>query len=374
MFRLIFYGSWTLVHVYVFWRLITIPGIVNRVSRKALLATGAAVWVIGIVRRYLDDIGLEALERPLELFAMNWLGILFLVFFVLLVADLATLFGLFFRRHLYTIRATALALGLVLAALAFIQASRPPMITELEIKLESLPAEHDGLEVVVISDTHLGAFIDADWLKARVDQINALQPDLVFLLGDVFEGDYPLDDPDAMQEALRDLDPPLGVWAVTGNHELHGGYDASIRFLEDAGIVVLRNEWREVLPGMAVGGVDDGGHGESTGEAAARIRRVLDSVPVNAATILLTHRPRKVEEAASAGAELMLSGHTHGGQVWPFSYLARLANPLFVGRYEIGNMTAFVTRGAGTWGPRMRLWSPGEIVKIVLRSDRSPIL
>ncbi|MBD3332970.1 metallophosphoesterase, partial [candidate division GN15 bacterium] len=300
---------------------------------------------------------------------MNWLGLLFLVFFVFLVADLGTVFGLVWRSHLQTIRMTALVLGLMLAGLAFMQASRPPKTTEIEVRLEGLPPEHDGLKIVAMSDTHVGAFINADWLQARVEQINALEPDLVLLLGDIFEGDYPLDDPEAIQQALRSIGAPFGVLGVTGNHELHGGQEVSVQFLEEANIEILRNEWRQVLPGLAVGGVDDGGYRESREEAVDRIRRVLDSIPADGATILLTHRPRMIEEAEAAGVELMLSGHTHGGQIWPFSYLARLANPLIAGRYEIGTMTAFVTRGAGTWGPRMRLWSPGEIVRIVLRPD-----
>lgn len=369
MFRVIFFSAWTLVHVYVLWRITTIRAITDRVSPAALLVAGALLWATGIVRRYLDDIGLEALERPLELFAMNWLGLLFLVFFVFLVADLGTVFGLVWRSHLQTIRLTALVLGLFLAGLAFIQASRPPKVTEIEVRLAGLPPEHSDFELVALSDTHLGAFIDADWLQARVAQINALEPDLVLLLGDIFEGDYPLDDPEAIQQALRSIDAPFGVLAVTGNHELHGGPMMSVQFLQEANVNVLRNEWRQVLAGLAIGGVDDGGYRETGEEAVDRIRRVLDSKPSDAATILLTHRPRMINEAESAGIELMLCGHTHGGQIWPFSYLARLANPLIAGRYEIGTMTAFVTRGAGTWGPRMRLWSPGEIVRIVLRPD-----
>lgn len=369
MFRVIFFSAWTLVHLYVLWRLTTIRVITDRVSPTVLVIAGALLWATGIVPRYLDDIGLETLERPLELFVMNWLGLLFLVFIVFLVADLTTVFGLLWRSHLQTIRLTALVLGLLLAGLAFIQASRPPGVTEIEVRLARLLPQYDGLKVVAISDTHLGAFIDADWLQARVAQINALEPDLVLLLGDLFEGDYPLEDLDTVQQAFLALNAPLGVLGVTGNHELHGGQEMSVQFLEEANIDILRNEWRQVLPGLAIGGVDDGGYGETREEAADRIRRVLDSIPSDAATILLTHRPRMIDEAESAGVELMLSGHTHGGQIWPFSYLARLANPLIAGRYEVGTMTAFVTRGAGTWGPRMRLWSPGEIVRIVLRPD-----
>lgn len=364
---MIFFSSWTLVHFYVFWRLTSIPFIVKRLSRKFIVTAGSFLWAIGILQRYVDEFGMEVLEQPLELFIMNWLGILFLTFFAFLVADIITLYGLLFRQYIVTIRTAALVAGILLSTIAFVQGMRPPVVNSLEVRIDGLPSAYDGLVIVAVSDMHLGAFIDGDWLRARVEQINALQPDLVLFLGDIFEGDYPLQNPGKIQQALRDLEPPLHVWAVTGNHEMHGGTEASIRFLEEADVHVLRDEWVEVSPGLSVGGVDDGGHRESVGGAASRITRVLESIPPETASIFLSHRPRMLEDASAAGVDLMLSGHTHGGQIWPFSYLVELANPLLEGRYEFAGMTAVVTRGAGTWGPRMRLWSPGEILRIELR-------
>ncbi|MBD3403418.1 metallophosphoesterase [candidate division GN15 bacterium] len=372
MFRLIFFTSWTLLHLYVFWRLATIPLINNRVSAWLVAAVGAVLWGIGVVNRYLDDIGLHALEPPVDLFVMHWLGILFMLLVGMLAADLISGFGLLFRTHLATIRTAGLTLGLLLVLTALVQGLRPPVITEYELPLRNLPAEHDGLTAVVISDTHLGILIDADWLQARVEQVNALQPDLVLMVGDIFEGDYPLAGKDDIRTALSRLTPPHGVWAVTGNHELHGGQEVSVRFLESAGIRVLRNEWVKILPGLAVGGIDDGGHGESRDGASARVRRVLNATPPETGAIFLSHRPRMVRHAADEGIGLMLSGHTHGGQIWPFSYLVGMTNDLMYGRYQIDSMTAIVTRGAGTWGPRMRLWAPGEIVRITLRSPAAP--
>lgn len=368
VFRIIFTAGWTLLHVYVFWRLTTIPYVTTYIPRTTVLIIGAALWAVGLSRRYLDDIGLEALQSPVELFVMNWLGTLFLVFICLLVADLVTLFGLLFRNQVPVIRGVALVIGILMAATAFVQALRPPVVNTYEVTLEGLPVEHDGLIVAVISDTHLGEFIDADWLAARLEQIKAMEPDLVLMLGDMFEGDSPEERQERIKNLLGGLNPPLGVMGVTGNHERHGGLDASVRFIEESGVNLLRNEWVEVVPGLAVGGVDDGHGRESRSDASDRIARVLDGSVPEAATILMSHRPRMVNEAASAGIDLMLCGHTHGGQIWPFDYLSATANPLLEGRYEIDGMTAIVTRGAGTWGPRMRLWTPGEILRIILRS------
>ena len=171
-----------------------------------------------------------------------------------------------------------------------------------------------------------------------------------------------------MMHLFHNLSAPLGVWGVTGNHESHGGLDSTIQFLEEAGVHMLRNQWSELEPGLVLSGIDDG-HGRGpTSDTASEIRRALSGRPLSGATIFLSHRSQRAEEVAAAGVGLMLSGHTHGGQLWPFSYISGLANPLLAGEYIINGMPVIVSRGAGTWGPRMRLWYPGEILRIVLRS------
>lgn len=368
MFRIIFLSAWTLLHLYVFWRVISIPAVVKCVSRRILVVIGAVLWVVGVSRRYLDEIGLGAAKEGVEVFVVNWLGVLFLVACGLLVIDIVTLFGLALRRQVYRLRLAGLAVGMALVVTAFVQGFRAPVVTGYEVRMTGLPTEYDGLVIAVLSDTHLGGLIDGEWLAERIEQINGLQPDMVLMLGDMFEGDSEAERQEVVRRALQELDPPLGVWGVTGNHEMHGGLDATVLFLEGAGVQLLRNEWVEPAPGLAVGGVDDAGYGGLS--VHEQMMRTLAARPAGAAAIFLSHQPRMVDEAAAAGIELMLSGHTHGGQIWPFSYLVGRINPLLEGRYEIGEMTVIVTRGAGTWGPRMRLWSPGEILRIVLRRQQ----
>lgn len=298
---------------------------------------------------------------------MDWLGILFLMFTCLLVVDLFTLFGFGFRHYVPALRGAALAAGLVLSAIALVQAARTPYVHEYEIKMAGLPAEDDGLVVAVISDLHVGALIGEDWLAERVAQVNAMRPDLVAVLGDVVEGDDVNDGNARVVSLLRSISAPLGVWAVTGNHEGHGGVREGISFYDECGFQSLHNEWAEVRPGLAIGGVDDGGHGMSAGGSVERIKQTLAAKPSGEATLFLSHRPMGAEEAAKAGVGLMLAGHTHGGQIWPFTYISGLANPLLVGKYDIDGMPVIVSRGMGTWGPRMRLWSRGEILRITLR-------
>jgi len=169
---------------------------------------------------------------------------------------------------------------------------------------------------------------------------------------------------------LRGLSAPLGVWGVTGNHESYAGMDSSVRFFEESGIQMLRNRWNVVRPGLALGGIDDPGHfGSSPAGGDDRLRQVLADKPIGDVTIFLSHRPQSAEVVAKAGVNLMLSGHTHGGQIWPFTYISALANPLLEGRYDVNGMPVIVCRGTGTWGPRMRLWARSEIIRLTLRSQ-----
>jgi len=183
------------------------------------------------------------------------------------------------------------------------------------------------------------------------------------LLGDIFEGHgQPQDE---LLPILRRMSAPLGVWGVLGNHETHGRDDASISFIEAAGVRLLRNSWAEVRPGLVLAGVDNLTSRQHSIENNDYISKALSGRP-RGITILLSHTPREADKAAKAGVGLMLSGHTHGGQVWPFSYLVKMAHPLLEGLYNIDGMPVIVCRGTGTWGPRMRLWRPGEILNITL--------
>ena len=367
MFMTIFFSAWTGLHLYVFWRLASIPFVAGHVSRLWLFALAVVLWAGLPLRRFLDSRGYESLAQPIEIFVMNWLGTLFLIFCALLVIDVVTVFGFAFQRYVPMLRSVGLLAGIVLAGVAFIQGLRPPVVNDYEVRLPGLPVEADGLAVAVISDLHVGRLLDGDWLAARVEQIKAMQPDMVLMLGDLFEGDTESERQESMKLSLRSLSPRYGVWAVTGNHDGHGGREAGVRFFEECGMRVLRNEWVEIVPGLVIGGIDDGGYYETHAAYSERIKQFLAAKPVDAATLYLSHRPQMIDEAASAGVDLMLSGHTHGGQIWPFSYIVKRTHPHLAGRFEIGGMSLIVSRGAGTWGPRMRLWPPGEILRITLR-------
>ncbi|MFC1679725.1 metallophosphoesterase, partial [Elusimicrobiota bacterium] len=160
---------------------------------------------------------------------------------------------------------------------------------------------------------------------------------------------------------------PMGVWAVTGNHEFHRRRRKGRDYLRETGFKILHDAWGEAAPGLVVAGVDDLTRSRRSGRGPGQIDTALKGRP-EGATILLSHTPWYAEQAAKAGVGLMLSGHTHGGQVWPFGYLVQRRYPLLAGRYEVNGMPVIVCRGTGTWGPRMRLWKRSEILRVTLRA------
>ena len=155
---------------------------------------------------------------------------------------------------------------------------------------------------------------------------------------------------------------------MAGNHDGIGADSVCMERLERLGIRVLHDQWCEACPGLILAGVDDLTLRKRQRFAGDPVRNAMENRPAGAA-IYLTHTPWGAKEAAALGAGLMLAAHTHGGQIWPLGYLVKLRYPLFAGRYDVNGMPVLVTRGAGTWGPRMRLWAPGEILRITLRAS-----
>jgi uncharacterized protein len=368
MFHTMLFAAWTLLHLYIFWRASTLTVFKRHISRWLLVIITTGFWSTYYLPGILRAVGLSFFASPFERFSMNWLGTIFLIFTCLLIVDLITLFGLILSKYLQVLRIAAFAAGILLTLIALYQGYRTPIIRNYEIRLSNLPPEYDGLVMVALSDLHVGTFLDEKWLGARIDQVNSMRPNMVVLLGDMFEGDSPGERKKSMIRLFRDLSAPLGVWGVTGNHESHGGLDSTVQFLEEAGVNMLRNRWSEPEPGLILAGVDDGHDRRQIPDSASQLTAALSGRPLLGATIFLSHRPIRAEEAAASGVGLMLSGHTHGGQLWPFTYISAIANPLLAGEYIINGMPIIVSRGTGSWGPRMRLWYPGEILRIVLRS------
>ncbi|HKD66259.1 MAG TPA: metallophosphoesterase [Candidatus Binataceae bacterium] len=357
---------WAALHLFVLWRLESVPEVAAHLSRRALIVMATALWAAYPLARILDSWKLKALARPLEFVAATWIGMVFLLFATLLAADVFTLGGWLLPRLAPTIRGGAAIAAGVLSLIGLVQGLRPPVVHDHKVLLAGLPPERDGLTLVEISDLHLGTLTSRRWLTRLVKRVNHVRPDLLVIVGDVVDANT--DRSETFRPILEGFHARLGVWAVTGNHEYYAGVERSVRFLEASGLTVLRDRWAEVASGLALAGVDDLTARRQLGVKDRPVEKALANRPPGA-TILLNHSPWQADVAAAAGAGLMLSGHTHNGQLWPFGHLVRLSYPLLGGRYEVGGMPVIVCRGTSTWGPPMRLWRRSEIIRVELKSD-----
>jgi len=359
---------WTAMHAYVFWRAASVPFIARHVSTWMLVIIALGLWSTFLLPRFVT---LPAgLSRLLQLMGENWLGILFILFVCFLVSDILTGFGFLVSRKAPYWRGLALMAGLVLSLFAFVQGFRNPVIKDYEIEISGLPEKADGLVMVALSDLHVGLSPGPYWLETQVQRINDINPDLIVLVGDIIEGHGADENYRRISDLMRRFSAPLGVWGVTGNHERYAGHESSVNFLERSNVRLLHNQWREILPGLILAGVDDGRERREENDIRNRFERALADRPDSSATVFLCHRPNGARVAAALGADLMISGHTHGGQIWPFDYITAGFNELLEGKYIVDGMPVIVSAGAGTWGPRMRLWTPGDILRITLRPVR----
>jgi predicted MPP superfamily phosphohydrolase len=358
---------YTLMHIYVFWRIATIPFVNRNFPRGWLILAGVCLWALVFLVRFLGHHSTGMVITVLDFFSMSWMALLFLAFVALFAVDLITGFGFILPRLSPLIRGWALAAACLLSAIALVQGLRAPAVENYDVVLPGLPAEMDGSVIVAISDLHAGMLRGKSWLAARVAQVQKENPDLIVLLGDYFEGhDRPRDD---LLEVMKQLSAPLGVWAVPGNHERYWRENMVMPRLQKEGINVLINRRVEVRPGFVLAGVEDLTSRYRAGKKGDIVTKLLKGRP-SGATVLLSHTPWRYKEAAKAGAGLMLSGHTHGGQIWPFGYITRRFYPLMEGQYDVDGMSLIVCRGTGTWGPPMRLWLPGEISRITLHRKK----
>lgn len=242
----------------------------------------------------------------------------------------------------------------------------PPTVTRVPIALRKLDPRAAGFRIALVSDIHLGPILGRSFTERIVEMINAERVDAVAIAGDLVDGDVAsLADATA---PLRDLRSTHGTFFVTGNHEYYSDYREWVDFLPSLGIRVLRNERVTVEHN---GGVFDlAGINDHTGyqwQDAGDVARAVAGRDPERAVVLLAHQPIDVTDAARHDVDLMLCGHTHGGQLSPFELLVTLQQGAVAGLYQIEDTTMYVTRGAGFWGPPVRVGAPPDITVVELR-------
>ncbi|MFJ8788163.1 metallophosphoesterase [Streptomyces sp. NPDC102462] len=240
---------------------------------------------------------------------------------------------------------------------------RGPSVKHVTVPLAKLPRSAHGFRIAVVSDIHLGPVLGRGFAQRVVDTINATQPDLIAVVGDLVDGSVPDLGPAAAP--LAQLSARHGAYFVTGNHEYFSGAEQWVEEVRRLGLRPLENA-RTELPGFDLAGVNDV-QGESEGQGPDYERALADRDPARAC-VLLAHQPVQIHQAVRHGVDLQLSGHTHGGQLWPGSLLAAAANPTVAGLERYGDTQLYVSRGAGAWGPPTRVGAPSDITVVQLAS------
>ncbi|HET9626690.1 MAG TPA: metallophosphoesterase [Kofleriaceae bacterium] len=370
------------IHVYLWLRLVkpaNLPRRWHRIATAALILMFLAIPVTTTSRLYS-----RTLAADLGWVAMPWMAFAGLTFVGLVARDVVRVMLWAARkvrghdvspqlsRRQFLTRVTggaALAIGGTGVAVGMLEARGEHEVVDVEVTLAKLPRALDGFTIVQLTDLHVGMTIGRAFVERVVARTNALAPDLIALTGDLVDGK--VDDLRHDIAPLAALRARHGVFATTGNHEYYAGVDPWIAEVTRLGARYLRNERVLIGDGDAsfeLAGVDDytasdyPGHGEDLGKATA-------GRDARKALVLLAHQPRQVHHAAAHGVDLQLSGHTHGGQIWPWHYIVRMQQRgLLRGRYQVGDTQLYVSRGCGYWGPPVRVLAPLEITRVILRA------
>ncbi|MEU5719195.1 metallophosphoesterase [Streptomyces sp. NPDC020403] len=243
---------------------------------------------------------------------------------------------------------------------------RGPRTKRITVPLAKLPRSAHGFRIAVVSDIHLGPILGRAHTRRIVDSINAAQPDLVAVVGDLVDGSVA--DLGSAAEPLAGLEARHGSYFVTGNHEYFSGAAQWVDHVRELGLRPLENA-RVEIAGFDLAGVNDVA-GESEGQGPD-FGRALGDRDRARASVLLAHQPVVIDDAVAYGVDLQLSGHTHGGQLWPGDLLAELANPTVAGLERYGDTQLYVSRGAGAWGPPVRVGAPSDITIVELASRQA---
>ncbi|WP_405587800.1 metallophosphoesterase [Streptomyces sp. NBC_01092] len=243
---------------------------------------------------------------------------------------------------------------------------RGPKVKRVTVPLAKLPRAAHGYRIAVVSDIHLGPVLGRGFAQKVVDTINATQPDLIAIVGDLVDGS--VKDLGPAAAPLAGLRARHGAFFVTGNHEYFSGAEQWVDEVRRLGLRPLENA-RTELPHFDLAGVNDVA-GESEGQGPDFAKALGDRDKARAC-VLLAHQPVQIHDAVDHGVDLQLSGHTHGGQLWPGSLVAQLANPTVAGLERYGDTQLYVSRGAGAWGPPTRVGAESDITVIELASRQA---
>jgi predicted MPP superfamily phosphohydrolase len=379
---LIFFGVVGLVsatvHAYVWFRLIKQPRWSVRATWIGTIgvALAAICMPLGpVLARLLP----RAWGSPITWLIYSWMGLLFIGFVIAVLSEIVRPFlAVWVRKHFPDLEQPArrvflargmaksmAAVGLLVSIRGFWEGLRPTGIKTVQVRLKNWPKQLAGFRVVQLTDLHIGPMLGRDFLEHLVRSTNALKADVVAITGDMVDGS--VEELGSTIAILQGIRARHGVYFVTGNHEYYSGASAWVDFVASLGIKVLRNERVRIEQNggaVDIAGIDDWSAHEFGDGHKADLPGAMSGRDPEVPVVLLAHQPRAVLEAAKLGVDLQLSGHTHGGQIFPFNFLVYLQQPYVSGLHQHGDTQIYVSKGTGFWGPPMRLGLPSEIAQI----------
>jgi predicted MPP superfamily phosphohydrolase len=373
-------------YAYLAWRLVLPMKLAAPWQQYALVGLGVMFFLPLVLMIFMR--ANEALMAPLSWVAYIGLGFLSLVFTILVVRDVVWMGSVGATKIVALVRSPATAatdasrrefllqttnlavLGLAASFTAYgiYQARRKPGIVNLTIPLGKLPGEFDGFRIVQITDIHAGLTVQRDWVETIVQEVQKLTPDLIAFTGDLVDGSVPHLRDDVAPFA--ELQAPYGKFFVTGNHEYYSGVEPWVEEVRRLGYDVLNNEHRIVQrngSSFVLAGVTDHSGGQFLASHRSDPIAAAQGAPADMVKILMAHQPRALYPAEPVGYDLIISGHTHGGQFFPWNFLATIGQPFIKGLHNVNGTWLYVSKGTGYWGPPVRLGARSEITVFTLK-------
>ena len=371
-----------LFHWFLYARLVSALGITSLAILWPLRALAVLLAASYLLARLWERVAPPPAFYVSEWLAANWIGMMFellwmtaLVWFVHLLLRLFGIWSLFDLRQQTLIgRWSVIAVvsaALLVCGYALWRAAQPARVVRASVPVKNITPELRRLTIAMVADFHAGILVGSRQVHRMALQVASCKPDIILIPGDIL--DHPPERIRHIAKAFQEFQAPLGVYGSTGNHEYYINVDAATALAQESGIRMLNNEAVELPPGLIIAGVTDRTALQfhlprpKVGDFAAE--HVSDK-PL----ILLNHTPLvdEAQAAGGAGADLIVSGHTHEGQIWPFSLLTRMVFTFHHGLYKLNHGYIITTCGIGTWGPAMRLGAPPEVVLIKLVGENEP--
>jgi predicted MPP superfamily phosphohydrolase len=359
------------LHGYIGWRLIPALGLSPAMSTLGvtLLIASSILMPVGMLARLLDR---QPLADRLAWVGMMLMGLFSSLLVLTLLRDVSWLMVILLAPPLpefgYWSAVIVVALALFATAVGFVNARRRAGVVDVEVPISGLPAALHGFSIAQISDVHVGPTIKRDYVQAIVTAVNALNADVIAVTGDLVDGSVA--QLAAHVAPLAQLRARHGTYFVTGNHEYYSDERSWTAKLRELGFIVLMNQHvvleHEGMPLVLAGVSDFSAHHFNERQRSDPLAALAGAAPSVVPKVLLAHQPRSAVAAAAAGFDLQLSGHTHGGQFWPWNHFVRFQQPYTAGLHRLDHLWIYVSRGTGYWGPPKRFGAPSEITRIRL--------